>query len=132
MHARFKKRKLALILLMATSIAVNGLGQIGQAAGCASATTVDSSSCSEAGCCCSRDGNKVKACCCCAKRTPTPQAPQPGANKFQLDQKLAPWAQPALPVASEAVSRSEMTFSEGRFFSPLRPSVQLRLCIWRI
>lgn len=133
MHALFAKLKAALTLLLATSIAVSSFGQFAQAGRCTESTSEPSpSSCSAAGCCCSRGDGEVRACCCCAKKAPTPQAPNSGASRSQLDLTLAPWAQPRLAIAAVTIVSAIPSAIEGRFFSPPTPTVQLLLCIWRI
>jgi hypothetical protein len=130
MRSRPRKLKVTLPLLLATSIAVSGFGELALASRCIDAPN-DSASCSATGCCCSRAADEPRACCCCAKKAPTPQAPSSDANKSHSDLKLALWAQPTFAAAA-VIGDGLLSSSEVRPVAPSRPSVLLLLCIWRV
>jgi hypothetical protein len=130
MRLRPRKLTCTLPLLLATSIAVSGFGELALASRCIDAPN-DSASCSASGCCCSQGSDEPRACC-CVKRPPAPQAPSSDANKSHSDLELAPWAQPAFAAAS-ATEGGGLLFSSGvQRLSPSRPSVLLLLCTWRL
>lgn len=131
MRSRPGKLKAALPLLLAMSIALSGLGEFALASRCADAPN-DAASCSATGCCCSRGSDGPRACCCCLKKTPAPQAPSSDANKSHSDLKLAAWAQPAFAAAPAPADDQSRSPFGSHYFSPLRPSVLLLFCTWRI
>lgn len=133
MGARLGKLRSSLALLLATSIAVSGYEELAQAGRCTQVSSSEvATSCSATACGCSQGTNEPTPCCCCVKEAPAPQAPSSGANKSPADLKLAHWMQSVLAAASLTTSDRSPSVSVARHFSPLRPSVRLLHCVWRI
>ena len=130
MYAPTGKRKVALPLLLAISIAVSGLGNLALADRCTDAP--NDASCAASKCSCSEQSDESRACCCAAKKAPTPQRQNSGVITSPLDLKLASWVQGAFLAPTATEDCGLLPTWEGRFFSPGGPSIQLRLCIWRI
>lgn len=130
MRSRPGKLKAAVPLLLAMSIAISGLGELALAGRCADASN-DAASCSATECRCSRGSDGPRACCCCLK-TQAPQAPSSDANRSHSDLTLAPWAQPAFAAAPVPGHDQSRSLFASHYFSPLRRSVRLLLCTWRI
>ena len=131
MRSRPRKLNFTLSLLLAMAIAVSGYGELALASRCIDAPN-DSSPCSATKCCCSQRAKEPTACCCCVKKAPAPQAPSSDSNKSHSDLKLAPWVQPAFAAAPASGDDQSRSPFGSHYFSPLRPSVLLLLCTWRI
>jgi hypothetical protein len=133
MYAPTGKLKVALPLLLAMSVAVSGFGDFALARRCIDARRDAAlTSCSTTKCCCSKQNNESRACCCSAKKTPTREPQSSGVNTSAFDIKLASWIHTPFLAAPTTQYSDLLSSLEGRFFSPGGPSIQLRLCIWRI
>jgi hypothetical protein len=127
------KLKVALPLLLAMSIALSGFADLALARRCIDASNTSAlASCSTTRCCCSHETDKPRGCFCSAKKAPTPEPKNSGVNTSAVDLKLASWIHTPFLAPTTTEGGDVLSTPEGRFFFPGGPSIQLRLCIWRI
>jgi hypothetical protein len=128
MNLRHDNLKVVVALLLTGSIAVGGLTECGSTRLCTNVAGATSSCAVSERCCCRRSGETGT--CCCAAESP----PSPITASKQSDQglKWLSWAKPALALTSLISTGLEAPQHGGQLLAPVRRSVQLLLCTWRL
>jgi hypothetical protein len=121
--------KVVFALLLTGSIAASGFAECGSTRFCTSVAGA-TSNCAAAECCCCRRTNESRTCCCASKESPP--GPTTGSNQAGDGLKWLSWAQAELEVASIIPIGLETTQPSSQLLTPVRRSVQLLLCIWRL
>jgi hypothetical protein len=129
MNLRHDNLKVVVALLLTSCIAIAGFADFGSTRLCPNVAGAVSSCAASESCCCRRTSGTPR--CCCAPKE-SPPGPTTATNQACDRVLWLSWAQPSPGLASLVPIGLEAPQRGSQLLAPLRPSVMLLLCIWRL